>query len=772
MEAPNQALMKDRGLPRKLSPPDEGPDLELLIRRVPRRGPAAFTLEIHAADAALGINHRSFGPVELKREPAKYIKDLFEEVENLPPERRSEQALEDIGATLFEKLVPQALGELLWSLRGKAATLLIQSDEPWIPWELLRLSGQRADGTVTAGQFLCEAFAVCRWLRGRDQHPWLPLRRLAIVAPQDSALKCVGEELDALHGLLGAGHRAERIAAQLEPVREALTAGNHDGWHFSGHGVAADDPDQGEILLEGTTSLRPRILDGDARNLGRRRPLVFLNACHSGRGGMSLTGCGGWAEQFVKAGAGAFIGTWWAIADDKAPLFASTFYAAFLAGTPIAEAFRQARLAIRTPGDPSWLAYTLFAHPLARCREPPTGMMPPIPDESAAVEPKPSPASEEQPGPGAQRVRRQRASGAGWRRFLWAGCGLAIGLLSLAGAFFVRPPARVQLDLIVDRLAFTVGGEDRQALVDVPLAFRSLTLARFGRLELYPRELAVAGDGAGDRWQAVAPAGSVVVTAERAGSQVYLEPQEAVGRLEPVWAEPATRVVLETHRGAGGGVELTLRLSPAERLSASLPGGFRLTAESVHVAGFGEAWPGPDVVLRGRSDPDRPFIDLSGSAGGLILAASLPSAAVATPLLDRELPITEIEFLKPGREVLTALRRDGRLSYPDHPGLEPILVRAEDFVVLEVLDAFRLRKIAIDPESAGLRLLADGIAGGVRAGPRGLARDYRLSLFRILQGPWWAWVVGWLAAGVTLAGGLEKVWKRRTAAAHRGQAGA
>jgi hypothetical protein len=51
--------------------------------------------------------------------------------------------------------------------------------------------------------------------------------------------------------------------------------------------------------------------------------------------------------------------------DDGALKFAEAFYTALLAGDCVSDAVRQARLAARSQGDPTWLAYTVFAHPHA-----------------------------------------------------------------------------------------------------------------------------------------------------------------------------------------------------------------------------------------------------------------------------------------------------------------------------------------------------------------------------------------------------------------------
>jgi CHAT domain-containing protein len=80
---------------------------------------------------------------------------------------------------------------------------------------------------------------------------------------------------------------------------------------------------------------------------------------------MSLTGMGGWAKRFIEAGAACFIGSLWSVYDDAAHKFSVSFYEQVLAGATIGRAVREARQAARQLNNPSWLAYTVFADPLA-----------------------------------------------------------------------------------------------------------------------------------------------------------------------------------------------------------------------------------------------------------------------------------------------------------------------------------------------------------------------------------------------------------------------
>jgi CHAT domain-containing protein len=163
-----------------------------------------------------------------------------------------------------------------------------------------------------------------------------------------------------------ASRKVTQLSATFASVHEALASGRYDGWHFTGHGAArTGSSDRAGIFLQGEDPFTPLDLSGAAANVGLATPLVFLNACQVGRGGMSLTGIGGWARRFLDAGAGAFIGTYWSVYDTPAFDFAKEFYRALLNGRGIGQAAMEARLAIRDRGDPTWLSYTIFADPTA-----------------------------------------------------------------------------------------------------------------------------------------------------------------------------------------------------------------------------------------------------------------------------------------------------------------------------------------------------------------------------------------------------------------------
>jgi len=91
-----------------------------------------------------------------------------------------------------------------------------------------------------------------------------------------------------------------------------------------------------------------------------------MNACRSDGIAANYTWLAGWAKSFLTAGAGAFIGSLWEVRDSSASLFAEEFYRVLVSGAPLGDAMKQARTAIQNePGDPTWLAYTLYGNPAA-----------------------------------------------------------------------------------------------------------------------------------------------------------------------------------------------------------------------------------------------------------------------------------------------------------------------------------------------------------------------------------------------------------------------
>jgi type VI secretion system protein ImpC len=316
-----------------------------------------------------------------------------------------DKALADVGYQLYEQLLPAKLQELCWTLRQRdVKTVLILSDEPHIPWELIK--PYRAD--PASGQFeqvdgfWGETFALTHWLRGRPPAQQLSLRRVLAMAagatkasgsreaardmllaspeaassdelsplPANANLKCADEEINILRSLETAGAQLKVLPARRQLLYEAFERAEFDLLHLACHGNFAglSGADASAVLMEdgvfSAAELSPRM----ACALRAAAPLIFFNACQSGRLGFSLTGLGSWGARLVQLGCGGFIGSLWPVTDKAALAFAQAFYELVASGLPLGEAVLQARQRAHEqhPQDPSGLAYCCFADPMAR----------------------------------------------------------------------------------------------------------------------------------------------------------------------------------------------------------------------------------------------------------------------------------------------------------------------------------------------------------------------------------------------------------------------
>jgi hypothetical protein len=371
-----------------------GPDLVLMIATHGEQAALEFTL---IRDG--GVWGRTFRPVPLTSDTASYAAGLYRHLTGLTVRADAAGAAHDrpvpwplqgpevdrrvraLGQNLWQDFIPQELKELYAQERTgwRDRSLLILSDDPHLPWELVWPYGS---GWKDDAPWCC-TLRLTRWLRrdaqnnGNESPPArLSLGSLAALVPYGSGLASAQEERLFLRDL-ARSHKLNDVSpsdANLEAVMQLLEKGGYDWLHVASHGKfhpASPDGDSAVWLEDGRTLTPAEIIGPEIEDhIRNRRPAFLFNACEVGRQGRGVTRLAGWATRLLRAGAGMFIGPLWEVTDDGALVFVRSLYDKLLAGGTVAEAVRQARQEARREGDPTWLAYSVYAHPNARLARP------------------------------------------------------------------------------------------------------------------------------------------------------------------------------------------------------------------------------------------------------------------------------------------------------------------------------------------------------------------------------------------------------------------
>lgn len=364
----------------------ETPDFTLYITCVPPADPQE--LHFHLLQRGQSV-WQKFAPVKLTGSLEDYAHNIYRRltalVYQLNPTslavlgsrqtlstQAAEESLRREGLHLWEKLLPLELRERYEREREQwiNRSLLIISDEPHIPWELLWPDEDQPP--------LCLQMNLARWLQAGPQErivyqprQQFSLLCLGVIAPDDAGLAFASTEQAFLLTFMHQ-HQFQNVSPwppTLTNVQRFLQEESYDWVHFAAHGNFYPDDPHGEsaIWLRDQQSLTPQHIIGKvSRAIRQQRPAFVLNACEVGRQGWAINGLGGWARSLISAGAGLFLAPLWPVRDDSAYRFMASLYQSLADKKAIAEAVRQARLDCQRAGDPTWLAYSLYAHPNAR----------------------------------------------------------------------------------------------------------------------------------------------------------------------------------------------------------------------------------------------------------------------------------------------------------------------------------------------------------------------------------------------------------------------
>src|SRR6266566_4926597 len=292
--------------------------------------------------------------------------------------------LQALGRFLFEALLPSPLQE---ALRHLDMTLILSTNTPDIPWELL------FDGGPKSGRYLARHLSIGRQLsilRDTAQRAAIPERAqrkggkreaqaLSILFLVNPTGECprAEEEVAALCNTLPEGiSRIILYRQQANPLemRMRISSDSPQILHYAGSEPTAN----AELLLAGSS----RLDEGIAEQLfqaSSRRPVVFLshheNERPQGRNGGATPSqqereelMEQLAGNLMAAGARAVVAIRWPVNTLRVQEFFVLLYQELADGIAIGESMRRARSTMvqRHPDDISWAAYVLYGDPTQR----------------------------------------------------------------------------------------------------------------------------------------------------------------------------------------------------------------------------------------------------------------------------------------------------------------------------------------------------------------------------------------------------------------------
>ena len=329
-------------------------------------------------------------PKAIPDDAKAYLADLMSAVESKEAAGPKVHVFDTVrGAAKYVRdLIPAEVYRVIRAIAaktGRPPTILLESEEPYIPWELAHVDPPLIAGVPEPGvipppplpPFLAAQACVGRWVKALEPSdgPAQPLP-----APLDKAVGAVSvvwgdySKVEGYQNLPHARAEARMLAkaygaTRINPTGDTMsallnneTSPTPDLIHFAVHGHwsrTGTDKD-GIILTDGTVLIALEVHGATLSSA----PFVFLNACQVGAGHSVLGHYSGIAAEFVYAGASCVVAPIWAIDDEVASSVAETFYREVAKGEPPCEVLRRARLDFSgESASATTMAYQFFGHP-------------------------------------------------------------------------------------------------------------------------------------------------------------------------------------------------------------------------------------------------------------------------------------------------------------------------------------------------------------------------------------------------------------------------
>jgi hypothetical protein len=331
-----------------VEPRAQQPDLTVHISKVDKDRPTRLRWLI-VTERFDGLPPRLEEDIELDHDPAAQASALFKEFAVLERGKHM-HSIDGFGSRLWA-MTPEVFRKVYWVLWERhQRPLIIQfiSDEPHIPWELMR--PVRSDESEIHPP-LALKHAVARWIKRWDGYMRnrLPAGRLCTIAPKyasvSRALKRAQVESDKLVATFSARREDGTREAVLKLLERTPPTEPFAILHFAGHGTFAPEAATHSSIKLEDGELTAAEVERPEVSLGRScHTLVFFNACEVGAAGAVFGEVGGWADAFLGRQFGGFIAPLWSVDDEDASIVAVELLERILMkGEPIGAALRAVR---------------------------------------------------------------------------------------------------------------------------------------------------------------------------------------------------------------------------------------------------------------------------------------------------------------------------------------------------------------------------------------------------------------------------------------------
>lgn len=333
---------------------------------------------------------------DLGSSPEQFLQELVREASTTPDPLDLFASLHGRGKAEIASRMPASVRTALYQVAEKVAprtaTLLLLSQDPYVPWELAVFTPPLPGTPAGGSPFLGAQAAVGRWVLQPEPPPPIdPPRQVAVGktalvtgiyegVPGWKRLTSAEREVEKL---AESWPEAQRVDANLPAVLKCIKGDpKADIIHFALHGeFSTEGAGQGLVLI-GTVPGRPEQkvqvyfkpshVDGGELP---GQPFVFLNACQVGANRQVLGNYSGMASAFARIGAAGVVAPLWSVDDEVASEVAIEFYRATLEdGQTAAEALRATRAKVTAAAveasdrhaSCTRLAYQFFGHPNMR----------------------------------------------------------------------------------------------------------------------------------------------------------------------------------------------------------------------------------------------------------------------------------------------------------------------------------------------------------------------------------------------------------------------